>query len=153
MTGKYFTATIPMKTSGSSDSSSFMVSSKENLLSVLSQVQHSLSYWNDTRFVHVGQGWLHCLLLYIKCKSKRVKMPNNPCLQGQRPCTTTSLKKCKILMISSFSQQICRMLFELQQARGAEGGEVESLEVLILYFTFTPLHYSRLGSGRKVENQ
>ena len=46
------------------------------------------------------------------------------------------------------------MLFELQQARGAEGGEVESLEVLLLlYFTFTPLHYSRLGSGRKVENQ
>ena len=44
------------------------------------------------------------------------------------------------------------MLFELQQARGAEGGEVESLEVLLLDFTLTPLHYSRLGSGRKVEN-
>ena len=30
------------------------------------------------------------------------------------------------------------MLFELQQARGAEGGEVESLEVLLLYFILTP---------------
>ena len=53
-------------------------------------------------------------------------------------------------MISSFSQQICRMLFELQQARGAEGGEVESLEVLLFYFT--SLHHSWLGSGRKVED-
>ena len=34
------------------------------------QVQHSLCDWNDTRSFHVVQGWLHCLLLHIQCKSQ-----------------------------------------------------------------------------------
>ena len=34
--------------------------------------------------------------------------------------------KCQMIKIA---RQICRMLFELEQARGEEGGQVESLEV------------------------
>ena len=36
-----------------------------------------------------------------------------------------------------FPSQICRMLFELQQAKGAEGGQVESLEVSFFLFLVT----------------
>ena len=41
------------------------------------------------------------------------------------------------VLIFSLSQ-ICRMLFELQQARGEDGGHVESLEVFLasVYFVF-----------------
>ena len=109
--------------------------------SLFFQVQHSLSDWNDTRSFHVVQGWLHCLLLHIQCRSQKTV----PTIFVKR--TTIYWSKKQVIKNAESSLPFTDLPDALwvaasQRSRGGSGGESWGLFFPLFSYTSIALHFT-----------